>query len=365
MYDKDKIKNGLTLHQVAEVIEALGGSAPRIYGGMFMAETICHNTPGEGSFELYYYDNTKLFKCYTGCHEYFDVFQLVQKANDVQYGDEWSLPKAVSYIGQMFGFETIQADGFQEILLEDWTFMKLFEKEQEKRKEYKETILKEYDGTILEKMYHPIIKPWIDEGILQRTIDKYEISYYPNECQIVIPHRDAGGRLVGVRGRTLVKEDGELYGKYRPIRINSIMYNHPLGFALYGLNHAKENIKSVKKAIIFEGEKSVMLYDSMFGSENNIAVACCGSSISIHQFELLRELGVQEIIIAFDRQFMEIGDADFKVHVKNLQQLANKFKNYTTVSCMFDKEKDLGYKSSPIDHGKDTFIKLFQNRITL
>ena len=363
MYDKDKIKNSLTLHQVADLIEALGGSAPRIYGGMFMAETICHNQPGEGSYKLYYYDNTKLFRCYTGCHEYFDIFQLVQKANEVQYGDEWSLPKAVSYVGQMFGFETIQVDGFQEMTMEDWHLMKLFETEEKEEK--KVVVLKEYDERILGKMSHPIIKPWLDEGILKRTMDLFEISYYPNQCQIVIPHRDKDNKLIGIRGRTLVKEDGEKYGKYRPIVINSIMYNHPLGFALYGLNHAKENIQNIKKAIVFEGEKSVMLYDSMFGSENNIAVASCGSSISMHQFELLRDLGVQELVIAFDRQFMEIGDADFKVLTKNLQQLANKFKNYMTVSCMFDKEKDLDYKSSPIDHGREVFIKLFQNRITL
>ena len=32
---------------------------------------------------------------------------------------------------------------------------------------------------------------------------------------------------------------------------------------------------------------------------------------------------------------------------------------------MFDKENMLGYKCSPIDCGKDTFLYLFNNRITL
>lgn len=364
-YDKDRIKNSLTLHQVAEVIEALGGAAPRIYGAMFMAETICHNVPGEGSHKLYYYDNTKLFKCYTGCHEYFDVFQLVQKAYETQHGEEWSLPRAVAFVAQMFGIETLQENGFQEMTIEDWNLMKSFEKCEEEKEPKKEITLKEYDDTILTRMAHPIIKPWLDEGMTQDTLDRFEISYYPKECQIIIPHRDENNKLIGVRGRTLVKEDAELYGKYRPAKINGTMYNHPLGFVLYGLNVSKDNIGAVRKAIVFEGEKSVMLYDSIFGSDNNISVACCGSSISIHQFELLRKLGIQELIIAFDRQFKEIGDEEFKVHIKNLQQLAKKFKNYVSVSCLFDKEGLLDYKSSPIDHGKETFIKLFQNRILL
>ena len=143
------------------------------------------------------------------------------------------------------------------------------------------------------------------------------------------------------------------------------MYNHPLGFALYGLNLNKEKISYVKKAIVFEGEKSVMLYDSYFGSENNISVACCGSSISTHQFELLRELGVQEVVIAFDRQFQEIGDEEYRVHTKNLQRLADKYKNYVTVSCMFDRNNYLDYKSSPIDHGRDVFLQMFKERIIL
>ena len=32
---------------------------------------------------------------------------------------------------------------------------------------------------------------------------------------------------------------------------------------------------------------------------------------------------------------------------------------------MFDKENKLGYKDSPIDKGKNTFLKLFDRRIFL
>lgn len=364
-YDKDRIKEELTLEDIFSIVEEMGGN-PSLHGNMLMIDTICHHLPGEGSHKLYYYDNTKLFRCYTECGEYFDIFQLIVKIYQLQYGEEWSLPRAVSYIARRFGFPSLEEDGFQAQTIEDWSLIKGYDRIQEAMtKEKKEVKLKQYDDTILTCMANPIIQPWIDEGITKETLRRYGICYYPKDCQIVIPHWDENGGLIGIRGRTLVKEEGERFGKYRPITVNKTMYNHPLGFALYGLNLNKENISFVKKAIIFEGEKSVMLYDSYFGSENNISVACCGSSISSHQFELLRSLGVQEIIIAFDRQFKDIGDSEFKAHTKSLQKLADKFKNYVTVSCMFDKTGLLGYKQSPIDCGRDTFLELFKNRIIL
>jgi DNA primase len=70
---------------------------------------------------------------------------------------------------------------------------------------------------------------------------------------------------------------------------------------LYGLNWNKDHIKTIKKAIIVEGEKSVLLYASYFGWDNNICVACCGSSISAYQVQFLLDLGVEEIVIAFDK----------------------------------------------------------------
>ena len=62
---------------------------------------------------------------------------------------------------------------------------------------------------------------------------------------------------------------------------------------------------------MFEGEKSCILYPSYFGIENDISVACCGSNLSNYQVQLLLNLGVDEIIIAFDKQFKEIRDDEW------------------------------------------------------
>ena len=77
------------------------------------------------------------------------------------------------------------------------------------------------------------------------------------------------------------------------------------------------------------------------------------------------EAGAEEIIIAFDRQFQEIGDNEFLHLKKNLLKLREKYKNFVNVSFIFDKNMITGYKDSPIDCGPQTFLQLFKERIVL
>ena len=75
-YDKDKIKESLTIEQVFDFCAEMGGE-PRMEasGDVFVMRTICHNHPGDGSRKCYYYNNTHLFRCYTNCGS-MDIFQL-------------------------------------------------------------------------------------------------------------------------------------------------------------------------------------------------------------------------------------------------------------------------------------------------
>lgn len=113
------------------------------------------------------------------------------------------------------------------------------------------------------------------------------------------------------------------------------------------------------------GEKSCLLYASYFGTENDISVACCGSSLSSYQVQLLLDLDVKEIIIAFDKQFKEIGDEEWKGWTKKLKHINQKFSSLINISFIFDKENLLEYKMSPIDNGKDIFLQLFNKRVVL
>jgi hypothetical protein len=190
------------------------------------------------------------------------------------------------------------------------------------------------------------------------------ICYDPVLQGIVIPHYNIDGELVGIRERTLIKEN-EQNGKYKPAILNGVMYNHPLGFNLYNLNNSKENIKRMKKVFIFEGEKSCLLYQSFFGVDNDLSVAVCGSSLINYQVQLLLSLGVEEIIIAFDKQFKEIGDDEWKSWTKKLKDLHKKYGSMVQVTFMFDLKNNIGYKDSPIDCGKEVFLKMFNERVAL
>jgi hypothetical protein len=121
----------------------------------------------------------------------------------------------------------------------------------------------------------------------------------------------------------------------------------------------------MKKAIVFEGEKSPLLYASYFGLDNDITCASCGSALISYQVKLLLEAGAEEIIIAYDKQFKKIGDEEWQKWTKNLTNIHTKYGAYAQISYMFDKEDLLGYKDSPIDRGPDIFMKLFKERVTL
>ena len=365
VFDKLKIREALTDENIYDLLHEWGGDPGREVFG-FTSTTICHNPPGEGSRKLYYYENTGLFRCYTGCDSYFDIFELTTKVAKIQWDKEFDLNDAVRWIAQRFGFSGDHENRPEDEALDDWKYLANYERIQDITVKTNSIVLKEYENDILGRFNYKVkIGPWLREGITQDALDQAMIGYYPGGDQITIPHFDKDGRFVGLRGRTVCAEEGEMFGKYRPLKINKILYNHPLGMNLYNFNCSKDNIALMKKAIIFEGEKSCLLYKSYFGIENDISVACCGSSISSHQMQMLMDAGAEEIIVAFDRQFESIGDDEFKRLKTNLIRLRDRYKNFVTISFMFDKNMITGYKDSPIDCGPQVFLQLFKERIIL
>lgn len=365
-YDKTAIREALSLEDIFNLLVDFGGE-PEYTSFGILSSTICHNEPGVGSRKLYYYTNSNLFHCYTGCEEpSFDLFQLVIKVQEIQHHQIYDLNMAVRWVAQRFGI----AGAFLEeegISSEDWTILKNYDRIQEIDVSTNRITLKEYDASILKCFnYNVLLTPWIEENISQAVLEKTQIGYYPGGEKITIPHFDISNRLVGLRGRALVTEEADKFGKYRPLTLNKVLYSHPLGMNLYGLNWAKDNIKTFKKAIVVESEKSVLQYMTFMGIENTIAVACCGSSLSSHQFQMLLDAGATEIVIAFDKDFKESYDEVFKKQVRNLTNIHKKFGSYAQVSFMFDKENNiLPQKTSPTELGKDVFMRMFKERIML
>ena len=364
-FDKNEIRDTLTLENIYELLVDWGGEPEYTMFGI-LCSTICHNPPGEGSKKLYFYENSGLFRCYTGCDSYFDIFELTIKIADIQWGRVFDLNDAIRWVAQKFGISGSIIEAPDDQGLEDWKILANYERIQAIEPKTNFVLLKEYDDIILDRFNYDLkIWPWLAEGITQEALNQAQIGFYPGGDQITIPHFDQNNRFIGLRGRTLCAEEGERYGKYRPLRINGELYNHPLGMNLYNFNYSKDNMGITKKAIVFEGEKSTLLYKSYFGLENDISVACCGSSVSQTQIMQLIDAGAQEIIIAFDRQFKEIGDTEFQHLKRNLIKTRERFKNEVLISFIFDKNMITGYKSSPIDCGKDIFLQLFKERIIL
>lgn len=357
------IKNNLAIAEIKKIVNKLGGDCYFKNDNILICETICHNhIEEEKSHKLYYYNNTKLFKCYTECADTFDIFELLIKVQNLQNpSEEMSLFKAVKIIESILN----KRFNFTQFFLKEESDQLISKQEKliSKDKENYDYSFRTYDETILNFLDKVVVKEWVEEGISVNTQQEYNIHFYAPDGQIIIPHYDINGALIGIRGRYLEDKLCEIYGKYRPAYIHQQLYNHPLSFTLYGLNKTHLNIARHKKAIIFEGEKSVMLYDSYFGSNNNISVACCGSSISKQQIDLLLKLGVNEIIIALDRQYKDINDDENKKYLMNIRKLAMKMIDFCSVSVIYDLGHTLDYKDSPIDKGKEAFIDLFQKRI--
>ena len=364
-FDKKEIKESLSIDDVFSLLEEWGGE-PEFTNFGIISTTICHNPPGEGSKKLYYYENSGLFQCYTGCEDpSFDIFELLIKITKIQKKQEYDLNDAVRFIAYKFGLSG-QVITEEETNLLDWKLFDRYERIENLQPKNYNIVLKPYEDDILTRFNYKVkIAPWLSEGMTEEVLAAAGIGFYPGGDQITIPHFDKDGKFIGLRGRALCQEEAERFGKYRPLKINGQLYNHPLGMNLYNFNKAKDNIKKIGKAIVFESEKSCLLYASYFGTENDISVACCGSNISIYQIHLLLEAGAKEIVIAMDRQFQEVGDEEFKRLVSKLKSLHKKYKNYALISFIFDKKMITGYKDSPIDQGPEKFLQLFKERIIL
>ena len=204
--------------------------------------------------------------------------------------------------------------------------------------------------------YYPI--EWIKDGISRKTMDKYDISFSTTQNKIIIPHYNVSGDLIGIRGRTLNRDEEEKYGKYMPIQIENKMYSHPLSLNLYGLNLSKNNISKYGVCYVMEGEKSVLQCDSF--SMPNVAVAVCGSVFNKYQLELLvKNCKPKEIVICFDNEELENENRYFN----KLYSICAKYRNYCNISFIYDRDGLTKKKDSPTDRGEAIFKQLLSKRI--
>lgn len=354
-YNKDEVKDALELEDVYNLMEQLGAE-PEMFSDHLECLTICHSGHSK---KLWYFDNTKLFKCFTHCQDTFDVFGLLQKVKD------FSLNEAVYYIVQFFNLDWKLEQTDAGMLTEDWKLFKRYQEISDIEIKHDKIVLPQIDEDVIKYYPTPLIRPWINEYIPKEVCDYAHIKYDPVRGGILIPHYDENNRLIGIRERTLIQEN-EIYGKYRPWQQGKKMYNHPLAFNLYNINNSKDNISRMGIALVHESEKGCLQSIGYLGTANDISVAVCGSSISNYQFNLLLSFGMREMAVCFDRDFEKVGDENYYQVISKLQKIYDKFSASCNVSFLFDKHGDkLEYKNSPTDKGRDIFMQLWKDRVFL
>lgn len=356
MLNAKEIKENLSNEQIIKLVTYLGAKEYIDKSEYIIFPTICHN-PGDSdsSMKLYYYENKHLFMCYTECNESFDIYKLILKVAEL---NNQKLTFGNTFFGAfsfLLNFFNINND-YNIEQKETYTIIR----NKYKKKDY-DIILNEYNPIVLEVFRKYYTAEWLNEGITKEAMEKFNILYYDYANEIAIPHYDINNRLIGIRARALNENP---YAKYMPIKVENTMYSHPLSLSLYGINNNKENIQKIKTAIIFEGEKSVLKCEDILSI--NYSVAACGDKINIFQVNLLiKECGIREIILAFDKEYDKLSSDEGKKYFNKLYTLGEKYSNYCDVSFIFDMDNLLKKKDSPVDKGKEVFNKLLKKRIMI
>ena len=355
----NKILDMITTSDIVQLVSKFGipETSIRYYNNQLIMPTGCHNEIiGTAKHKLYYYEDSKKFHCYTCCGS-MNPFEFVVQAYRTR-GIKYSLSNAAIIIERII--QERLRDGFA-IVTPPSNVKKEIEEDWHKS-------LTEYNPSIMNcfsrnKKY---LKVWEKEGISFDAMDKFGIKFDMIRNRMVIPIYDDKGVFVGAKVRNFNQEDIENGRKYMPLIHNNEIYTYDKGKILYGLNFNKKNIKNAKRAIIFESEKSTILYESLY--VGNKAVSIGGSNISIYQAELLKQYKVETVVLALDNDYSllpnENGEYDKYFGLYKMLKEANKLdaKGFN-VEIVYDWEQSfLENKDAPIDKGREIWNKLYRNR---
>ena len=353
---KKDIVDSITLHDVKNFLESLGVTQIMVNEDKqyLVCPTICHNPINEAeSMKLYWYQNNKIFRCYTECNEAMSIFRLYQKYMALNHYPV-TIEEAEEYVKQCLKHIVINTNKVSynyELDLNKYQFNNNI------------PILDEYPKEVLSYFTHYYHPTWLRDGITPEAMDKFHIGFSLGQNKIIIPHFDIEGRLIGIRGRALDKKEAETYGKYRPLQIGKITYAHPLQFNLYGIHEHQNGIKVRRQAIIAEAEKSVLLDDGYYGNLSN-CVACCGSTFNKYHISLLTNiLGANEIVIALDKEYTDWRTEKARKYKERIISMCRKYSNQAVFSYIWDYDNVLEEKDSPFDKGKEVFEHLYKTRV--
>lgn len=349
------LREQLTDEMIKNILSQFNVEPVRETANEIVFPTCCHNLIG-GSPKLFYYKESKLFHCFTECNSTFDIFTLLQKMYALR-GKDITLRQAVTLCD--LDATDINAEDKGYNCNDDIRYM------QELNSTYIPDVdnleFKTYDKSILRRYAFDYmgLMPWIEEGIGVEALQKFNVKYDSYNQAIIIPNFDYDGELIGIRARYFKPED-VTKGKYRPLYINGTLYNHPTGRTFYGIYENHKNIERKHTCIIYEGEKSVLKHGTIYGNDDNIALATLGQNITKDHIQYLLKMGVRHVILAYDSDYEDYKQLA-EVEKKYIEK-AKILSPFFNVSVLMDYDFELPYKSSPIDGGKEVFERILKNR---
>ena len=355
-----RLKSSLTLEDHKSICKALGIPAFSENSKQIVFWSAEKNIdPYKGSPKLYFFKDTKVYCGFTSGASY-DIISLTQRRLSLLKQPS-SFIDAINFILSVTGKEIDSVQRLTKTHVYDW------QADLEKFIRFRRTgtTLTTYDDTILFQLDQSIPQPWLDEGISEDTLVKYQIGYYERLNATTIPCRDKQGNLIGIRCRHWQPDEVE-QGKYRPLLLldGVTTFKFPTKDVFFGINYNWPEIERTCKVMLVESEKAVMKLDTIY-KEHNVALGMFGNNLGLKRRNDLIKLDVNHVIYVPDNDWIGKSDEAYQEWEDQVTRFCKQFDGYAKVEIVWDNLGLLGPKENATDKDEDTWWQLYKNRETI
>ena len=281
-------------------------------------------------------EEKQFWHCF-GCGKSGSIYTWIQLTENL------SFPQAVQKVAELTNSELHEYTESKTM-----SFFKELGKLQKSKTEIVNRTILDINKDYYQKYVDESPQEWIDEGITEEELKKYDIRIDPTSNRIVYPVFSNDDELISVKGRTRFKN-------FKDLKIMKYINFFKLGGRLdfyQCMQQARDSINSSGEIIIVEGIKSVMKLDQ-WGFHNTVSAET--SKLNEYQIELLIRMKVRDVVIAFDKD----------VQMKKIRECTELLKRFTNVYVVYDKWGLLKDKDSPCDRGREVWQTLYDKRIKL
>ena len=351
------LKSSLSLEDHKSICKALGIPAFSENSKQIVYFTGDKNVdPFKGSPKLIFYKDTSIYIGFSAGMSY-DIISLTQRRLSLLKQPS-SFIDAINFILSVTGKEIDSVQRLTKTHVYDW------QTDLEKFIRFRRTgtTLTTYDDTILSQLGQSIPQAWLDEGISEDTLVKYQIGYYERLNATTIPCRDKQGNLIGIRCRHWRPEEIE-QGKYRPLLLldGVTSFKFPTNEVFFGINYNWPEIERTGKVMLVESEKAVMKLDTIY-KEHNVALGMFGNNLGLKRRNELIKLGVNHVVYVPDNDWIGRGDEAYQEWEDKVLRFCKQFDGYAKVEIVWDNLGLLEAKENATDKDEDTWWKLYEAR---